>query len=41
MTNYSLMRDWPLRVALIDICWGGVLNAIGAGAAACPDRWLK
>ena len=21
MTNYSLVRDWPLRVALIDICW--------------------
>lgn len=41
MTNYSLVRDWPLRVALIDICWGGVLNAIGAVAAAWLDRWLK
>jgi uncharacterized membrane protein len=41
MTNYSLVRDWPLRVAMIDICWGGVLNAIGALAAAWLDRWLK
>jgi uncharacterized membrane protein len=41
MTNYSLVRDWPLRVALIDICWGGFLNAIGALAAAWLDRWLK
>jgi uncharacterized membrane protein len=41
MTNYSLVRDWPLRVALIDICWGGVLNAIGAVAAAWLDRWLQ
>ena len=41
MTNYSLVRDWPLRVALIDICWGGLLNAIGALAAAWLDRWLK
>jgi uncharacterized membrane protein len=41
MTNYSLVRDWPLRVALIDICWGGLLNAIGAVAAAWLDRWLK
>lgn len=41
MTNYSLVRDWPLRVAGIDICWGGVLNAIGALAAAWLDRWLK
>lgn len=41
MTNYSLVRDWPLRVALIDICWGGFLNAIGALAAAWLDRWLR
>jgi uncharacterized membrane protein len=41
MTNYSLVRDWPLRVALIDICWGGVLNAIGTVAAAWLDRWMK
>jgi len=41
MTNYSLLRDWPLRVALIDICWGGLLNAVGALAAAWLDRWLS
>jgi uncharacterized membrane protein len=41
MTNYSLVRDWPLRVSLIDICWGGLLNAIGSLAAARLDRWLK
>ena len=41
MTNYSLVRDWPLRVALIDIVWGGFLNAVGAMAAAWLDRWLK
>jgi len=41
MTNYSLLRDWPLRVSLIDICWGGLLNALGTLAAAYLDRWLK
>lgn len=41
MTNYSLLRDWPLRVSLIDICWGGFLNAVGTLAAAYLDRWLK
>jgi uncharacterized membrane protein len=41
MTNYSLVRDWPLRVSMIDICWGGLLNAIGALAATWLDRWLK
>jgi len=41
MTNYSLLRDWPLRVSLIDICWGVFLNAVGTLAAAYLDRWLK
>jgi uncharacterized membrane protein len=41
MTNYSLFRDWSLKVSLIDICWGGFLNAAGALAAAYLDRWLK
>ena len=41
MTNYSLLRDWPLRVSLIDICWGVFLNATGTLAAAYLDRWLK
>jgi uncharacterized membrane protein len=41
MTNYALVRDWSLRVSLIDICWGGVLNAIATLAAAWLDRWLK
>jgi len=41
MTNYSLFRDWSLKVSLIDICWGGFLNAAGTLAAAYLDRWLK
>jgi uncharacterized membrane protein len=35
------LRDWPLRVSLIDICWGVFLNAVGTLAAAYLDRWLK
>ena len=41
LAKRSLVRDWPLRVSLIDIGWGGLLNAIGALAAAWLDRWLK
>lgn len=41
MTNYSLVRDWPLRVAFLDILWGGVLNAVGTLAAAWLDRWIR
>ncbi|MEJ2108898.1 MAG: DUF2177 family protein [Acidobacteriota bacterium] len=41
MTNYCLLRDWPLRIVLIDICWGALLNGIGAMAAGLLDRWLR
>ena len=41
MTNYSLLKGWPLKVSLIDICWGGVLNASATCAAALLDRWMK
>jgi uncharacterized membrane protein len=41
MTNYSILRDWPLRVSLIDIGWGTFLNAVGTLAAAFLDRWVK
>ena len=41
MTNYCLLQDWPLRIVLIDICWGALLNAIGALAAGFLDRWLR
>jgi uncharacterized membrane protein len=40
MTNYSLVRDWPLKLSLVDMCWGGVLNACATYAAARLDRWL-
>ena len=41
MTNYCLLRDWPIRIALIDIAWGAFLNAIGALIAGFLDRWLQ
>jgi len=41
MTNYSLFKNWPLKLALIDICWGAVLNASATLVAVYLDRWLK
>jgi uncharacterized membrane protein len=40
MTNYSLVKNWPLNLSLVDICWGGVLNAAATCAAALLNRWL-
>lgn len=41
MTNYSLLDKYPLRMALVDIAWGGVLCAIVTSVAAVLDRWLR
>ena len=41
MTNYALIRDWPLKLSLVDICWGAVLNALATLTAALLDRWLR
>lgn len=41
MTNYSLIDRYPLRMALVDIVWGGVLCSIVTCFAAWIDQWLK
>jgi len=27
LTNYAVLKDWPLGIVFIDIIWGGVLTA--------------
>jgi uncharacterized membrane protein len=41
MTNYSLIKDWPLRMSFADIAWGGVLCALMTYVAALLDGWVK
>jgi len=33
LTNLSTLKSWTLKLALVDMAWGSVLTAIGAGAA--------
>ena len=33
-TNYSLLKDWPLNILIVDLIWGGVLGALTSLAAA-------
>jgi uncharacterized membrane protein len=28
LTNYALVKDWPLIVVVVDIAWGMVLSAL-------------
>lgn len=35
LSNLATLRDWPLRLALVDIAWGTALTT----AAAAAGRW--
>lgn len=41
MTNYSLLANYSLKMALVDICWGGVLNGIATVCAAFIHRFVS
>lgn len=34
LTNQATLKNWPWRVTLADLCWGGFVTAVSA-AAAC------
>lgn len=38
MTNYSLINNWPLRLSLVDILWGGAINAVVTFVARLLDQ---
>ncbi|WP_298038116.1 DUF2177 family protein [uncultured Desulfuromonas sp.] len=40
LTNLATLRDWPLRVVLVDIAWGTLLCALVASASYLVGRWL-
>jgi uncharacterized membrane protein len=40
LTNYSILKVWPLGLTLIDIAWGVVLTALSAaGGWYVAQRW--
>ena len=41
LTNRATLRHWPVRMAAVDICWGGVLCATVTLAAAFVDGVLR
>ena len=40
MTNYSLVKKWSLRMSVVDILWGGTINAVVTYIAAVLGRWF-
>ncbi len=41
MTNYSLVAKWPLRMSIVDICWGIFICGTVSTVAAYLDRWIQ
>lgn len=41
LTNLATLRDWPLRIVIVDTLWGVVLCALVASAGFVIGRWLR
>lgn len=40
LTNRATLREWPIKMATVDICWGGILCAVSTLIAALLDPLL-
>lgn len=40
MTNLSTVRNWPLRMSLVDWTWGTLLTGVASGIGAFVKLWL-
>lgn len=41
LTNLATIKEWPLRVAVVDIIWGVVLCTTVATASFYVAKWLE
>jgi uncharacterized membrane protein len=41
LTNLATMRDWPMRVVIVDIIWGVVLTGLVSTAGFKIMTWLN
>lgn len=41
MTNYALVDKWPLRMSVVDICWGVFICGTVSVVTAYFDRWIR
>jgi len=40
LTNLATLRDWPLKIVLVDILWGTLLCTLVAACSFKIGRWL-
>jgi uncharacterized membrane protein len=41
LTNYSVLKDWPLAVVLADLSWGAVVCGATTVAMTLAERWWR
>ena len=41
LSNFATLRDWPLRLTLVDMVWGTVLSSLSAGAGKAAMTWAS
>ena len=40
LTNLATLRDWPVKVVVVDIAWGTLLCSLVASSSYLIGRWL-
>lgn len=40
MSNFATLRDWPIRMVIVDLAWGTTLSAISAVSGYAITRYL-
>lgn len=41
LTNLATLRDWPVKVVIVDIAWGTLLCTLVASSGYLIGRWLS
>jgi uncharacterized membrane protein len=41
LTSLALLKDFPLKVAVVDLIWGTVLTATVSGVTTAIGRWMQ
>ena len=41
LTNLATLKDWPVKVVVVDIAWGTTLCALVASGSYLIGRWLN
>jgi len=39
LSNLATLRNWPIRLTVVDMLWGTVLSALSAGAGKAAMNW--